>query len=742
MKISINKKINKMALRLMLFIVGISLFCSCKIKEYSIGNEDSFSRFLKSKNVNIDDIRDIYEEIEYVKYVDLNKYFKEGELNSQILLYEGKIEYYDKNDNIVKIDENATEILSIKNGEIENEHVNDSGYLINGFGKYETEGGFYNFSGNYYYVSPETHRVICTSVATFSNLIKSSKKVIRREGNSLFILYLDDEKRLKPVKNQISNIEGEVYLTDEKGKIITDEGIHEVSNIYDNTFHLIYEGLDGKYRKRKNTYFHCYVDKNGKVKVGDVIDINGNKYVADLDGVLVKDYYIWNGMHLNRDMIYDGTASLDNITKKIIYYNTAKISLDSKQASEYKFSSSNIATDSNFYMFPLFLYTASPKVTTYAFKNGKLVTNDFVSEMNVKWYAGPDGKLQKNTLIDDNKKKLIVDKRGIVLSDVFLFDKYFYENEKFNNKEAPYIYENIIDREVIKPYLGYYILSTGEIFTDDILIESAIYDENNNVIKKFTIKNGEYDGKYDKNLFYLNSYEIDYEEYNYEEYDDGKFAYIHKYTSNDRKTEIDITDINMQLKYIRLASDSVSVKNKKYKDTVFFGEFYNHDEKGEILEPLEWIILDKKAGYALLTTYNIIECLPFDENGNHNWEQSSIRKWLNTYFLNTAFTYYEQDKIVEEKYFKNLNGPNDKVFLLTIEEFENYNKNNIIASKGHLKTNYANRIMVPKGTWYRNRSLDGKDGYSAMYDFIRGIVNSASEEWQGVRPAIWVKYND
>ena len=86
-----------------------------------------------------------------------------------------------------------------------------------------------------------------------------------------------------------------------------------------------------------------------------------------------------------------------------------------------------------------------------------------------------------------------------------------------------------------------------------------------------------------------------------------------------------------------------SIYTVKAGDNIKFGSYYSKDDK--TLEPLKWDILDIKDGKALIITHNIIDTIVFEINESNNYEKSSIRKWLNNDFYNTAFNAEEKKKI-------------------------------------------------------------------------------------------------
>lgn len=756
-----NMKLKLFIIKLLIvltLLLNCFLFFACSSKN-SLQNEMSnvdidFLSFAKDKNEDLSSINDIYENVEYVKYTDLDKYYEHSEIkgNDKVIYYEGNIEYYDKDDKLIKLDENVTKLISTTDGQIDNERINENGYLINGFGMLELNSGFYRFDNNYYYISGETHKVVKCSNATMSNAIRLSSRKIIDKNDERYIVYTDNEKKDKPVKNSISEINGEVYLTDELGKIVTDEGIHKVSNIYDNTFHLVFEGLDGKIKRYDDRYYNCYINKDGKVEVANVIDIDGNKYLSDLNGLLLKDNNIFTGAWCDEDMIYRGSDDLDNYTIKLIYNVINQKSIAYNH--DYKFYNKNIATESNLIQEAYFTGVGYYK-DIYTYKNDEIVKNKIVKDGPNKYYVGKDGKLINDTIVRDYKFEVLLDKRGRVVNDQWIVDKQYYDNEKLNNDRAPYILSYDIDRELIKPYVGYYILPTGEIMKDDVYIESVILDEKGNLATYFKVKNGEFDIKYDTNLYFLNSYKEDHPEYNYEEYDEGFFTYMHRFTDATRTVRIENDDIDMQLKYRNKVSDIIDEKyGNIFSNIVYFGKYYSHDVDGEILEPIEWDILEKKDGMALLITRNSIEYMPYDINGNNDWDKSSIRKWLNNDFLNIAFNDDEKMRILSDSLDEKREGTNDKIFLLSAKEYEKYSKknNNVIIDMYVPATKYLTNNLdtlsyfeIVTRFWFRNTIENSKEEYKYNYNetfYMGTTLGKKSDEKCCVRPAIWVKYDD
>lgn len=104
--------------------------------------------------------------------------------------------------------------------------------------------------------------------------------------------------------------------------------------------------------------------------------------------------------------------------------------------------------------------------------------------------------------------------------------------------------------------------------------------------------------------------------------------------------------VPVQKKQNKIPEKEPEKKDLRLAKTVFFGNYPHTSRKG--VKPLEWIVLDKdRAGNALLVSRYAIDAVRFSvKKGKTSWADSHIREWLNTYFLNNAFTKSEQENIV------------------------------------------------------------------------------------------------
>lgn len=123
-----------------------------------------------------------------------------------------------------------------------------------------------------------------------------------------------------------------------------------------------------------------------------------------------------------------------------------------------------------------------------------------------------------------------------------------------------------------------------------------------------------------------------------------------------------------------------SMEYLKKGEMIRFGRYPQKRDRSIAPEPIEWIILEtNEKSVKLLSRYGLT-AKAYDDNGGWGvtWESCTLRTWLNSDFLNAAFTDEEQQRLayvtVEAEYdqFADTNDTLDKVFILNAEEAEKY----------------------------------------------------------------------
>lgn len=188
------------------------------------------------------------------------------------------------------------------------------------------------------------------------------------------------------------------------------------------------------------------------------------------------------------------------------------------------------------------------------------------------------------------------------------------------------------------------------------------------------------------------------------------------------------------------AQAAALVKGISTGDTFTFGNYVLVDSGNSKKQPVQWQVLRKDGSKILLVSKYVVDKKPYNSSNNKsiNWSNCTLRTWLNGTFMQNAFTQSERNTIVSNSnssqsvnssYIKT----NDKVFLLTYNETQNYiSQDNRIA-----KT--AKGVKV--NTWTRDR-YTRLTASSHAYGVIVGSGGSSGYDKVTVqyylRPAMWV----
>lgn len=191
-----------------------------------------------------------------------------------------------------------------------------------------------------------------------------------------------------------------------------------------------------------------------------------------------------------------------------------------------------------------------------------------------------------------------------------------------------------------------------------------------------------------------------------------KYEYAEKLYENQQFVEA--VDVYKKLGDYNDSKDKIEhIYNMLTKDgEVYFGEY-----KGN---PIPWKILETHKDKMLLMTDYPIESLAFhDELKNITWETSYIREWLNSDFI-SDFSDKQKSRIIKNTE----NKLNDKIFILTQEEYNKYVENI--------------SFITDSDWWLRDKTSSGM-----MYVYgDSGEVNTTGESViraMGVRPCVWVE---
>lgn len=170
-------------------------------------------------------------------------------------------------------------------------------------------------------------------------------------------------------------------------------------------------------------------------------------------------------------------------------------------------------------------------------------------------------------------------------------------------------------------------------------------------------------------------------------------------------------------------------------------------------EPISFIVLDETQDKVLLLSEKGIDAMPYhSKNEAVTWEHSSVRRWLNKEFLESAFSTDELESILlshvdtpdNDEYGTDGGfSTDDFVFLLSQDEADKYfmsaDERAALMSKVTKDKVFANENG--NGDWWL-RSPGGKPNrasYVREFGKIHEGGCMVADEAISVRPAVWVK---
>lgn len=187
-----------------------------------------------------------------------------------------------------------------------------------------------------------------------------------------------------------------------------------------------------------------------------------------------------------------------------------------------------------------------------------------------------------------------------------------------------------------------------------------------------------------------------------------------------------------------------AIHSAQVGDEVIYGSYH-----GDI----EWRVLDVQDGKALLISKYALDAKPYNEtNTAVRWETCTLRQWLNSDFLNEAFSEKEQSSIETatvtadknpDYYTDPGNDTKDKVFLLSVDEAEKYFSSDDDRACSPTDYAIANGAKVDdKGScWWWLRTKGGLSNTATNITAYRLISNTGMpviRQDGAVRPVIWI----
>ncbi|MGI6249583.1 MAG: DUF6273 domain-containing protein [Acutalibacteraceae bacterium] len=186
-------------------------------------------------------------------------------------------------------------------------------------------------------------------------------------------------------------------------------------------------------------------------------------------------------------------------------------------------------------------------------------------------------------------------------------------------------------------------------------------------------------------------------------------------------------------------------------DNIYLGRYRMDADASSPEERISWRILEKDNNNVFLVADRVLDIKPFNQSGDEtDWEDSTLRKWLNRDFYFSAFSDDEKKSIAESKVI-NYNNPNsepdyetiettDRIFLLSFEEIENYFVSE--ADRKAEPTQFAKSQSVNSDSgdyccWWLRSPGDYADEAGIVLD--NGDYASFNvADMKGIRPALWL----
>ncbi|MBR5657931.1 MAG: hypothetical protein IKX10_00865 [Lachnospiraceae bacterium] len=208
-------------------------------------------------------------------------------------------------------------------------------------------------------------------------------------------------------------------------------------------------------------------------------------------------------------------------------------------------------------------------------------------------------------------------------------------------------------------------------------------------------------------------------------------------------------------------TEGTSEPAERNNKVIRFG-FFDQDNDPSNMEPIEWYVLDQKDGKMLIVSKDILDFRAYDDGTHTTWADSTLRAWLNSEFLNTAFSAEEKAKIFDttNKTIGSIvedtvgsSTSTEKVFILSKEDVLQYYVETphctIYALEApELRGDYMPWIVDAEDqNWYNcwARTNGGSEagiarGYNAAAIDNSGdeIFSKTTTKLAGVRPAMWI----
>jgi hypothetical protein len=201
------------------------------------------------------------------------------------------------------------------------------------------------------------------------------------------------------------------------------------------------------------------------------------------------------------------------------------------------------------------------------------------------------------------------------------------------------------------------------------------------------------------------------------------------------------------------------IKHSKVGDVIFFGSYEQDNDTSNGKEEIEWQILEKQDNKILIISKYALDCQQYNtEKTDVTWETCTLRSWLNSTFIDNAFSEAEQSMIADTKVTADKN-PNystnpgndttDKIFLLSINEVNKYFTTNesrkcvptayAIEQGAYTSDSYTSGGKATCWWWLRSPGSSQDLASCVYYDgSANDLGGSVGISLVCVRPALWI----
>ncbi len=192
-------------------------------------------------------------------------------------------------------------------------------------------------------------------------------------------------------------------------------------------------------------------------------------------------------------------------------------------------------------------------------------------------------------------------------------------------------------------------------------------------------------------------------------------------------------------------SSDTGILGCKVGDTIRFGK-YAQTSLGRDRTPIEWKVLAIKNGKALLLSKFILDFKQFNNKRTLvEWENCSLRKWINGSFFNRALDDSEKALIesAQKERQTNKDDQKDKFFLLSYDDVQN-RRYGFVAKIGSDSTRRAQGTeyalaICPDSNVFTSWWILTDKKRAGRVDENGGLYSGTRETcYHGIRPACWI----